>query len=134
MSKKARVVGSLGDIVFKVSPKAIQTINNLEKSVGADYATHKIHNGYAKLEYTGKKVTKGSFDILLSAFLGVNPRKMQAQLERNIRNGKVVSFMMGEKKIGKQWVISDVKEKYTFFDGNGDVLAIECMVTIQGYH
>jgi phage protein U len=131
---KARTVGAFGDITFKVSSKTIRTIEKLELNGSVEYGTHKLHNGKTQLEYTGRNPVKGSFPIILSAFVNVNPRKYVQKLERYMNKGKVVPFILGTKKIGKKWVITSVKQTYEYFDPDGDVLSIECEVSIQEYN
>jgi phage protein U len=131
---KGRLIGALGDVVFTVSSKAIQTIEKLELKKSVEFGTHKLHNGKTLLEYTGRNPATGSFPITLSAFLGVNPLKVLKVLEKHLEKGQVLSFTLGTKKIGKKWVITDVQENYTYFDVNGDVLAIDVTVSIKEYN
>jgi len=131
---KGREVGSLGDVVFTVSSDAIKTVEKIEIKKSVEFGTHKLHNGKTLLEYTGRNPAQGSFPITLSGFLGVNPTKVLKTLEKQFEKGQVVSFTMGSKKIGKKWVITDVTENYTYFDVNGDVLAIDVTVSIKEYN
>ena len=131
---QARTVGALGDVPFKVSSKAIQTIEKLELTKSVEYGTHKLHKGDTLLEFTGKNPATGSFPITLSAFLGVNPTKFLKKLEKMMTKAKVVTLTLGTQKIGKKWVITDVKQTYTYFDVNGDVLSVDAEVSIEEYH
>ena len=47
------MVGCLGDIVFTVSDRTIETINNVTWSGSARYATHQRHGTHALTEFTG---------------------------------------------------------------------------------
>ena len=67
------MVGCLGDIVFTVSDRTIETINNVTWSGSARYATHQRHGTHALTEFTGLDPDKMTFDIVLSAYLGVDP-------------------------------------------------------------
>ena len=67
------MVGCLGDIVFTVSDRTIKTIDNVTWSGSARYATHQRHGTHALTEFTGLDPDKMSFDIVLSAYLGVDP-------------------------------------------------------------
>ena len=130
---QARIVGSLGDITFKVSSKAMRTIQKLEKNVSVSYSEHKTHLKYPIMEFTGKDLATASFPITLSAFVGVNPTKYLKKLEKMMMNQKAVYFALGTKLIGKKWVITGIKESYQYFDRDGDVLSIDATVSIKEY-
>ena len=70
------MVGCLGDIVFTVSDRTIETINNVTWSGSARYATHQRHGTHALTEFTGldpDKMTSTSFSPLTSALI-LSPR------------------------------------------------------------
>ena len=55
------MVGCLGDIVFTVSDRTIETINNVTWSGSARYATHQRHGTHALTEFTGLDPDKIGF-------------------------------------------------------------------------
>lgn len=70
-------VGTLGDIVFKVSEKTVQTFDGLQIESKTNYAKHTRHNKKPLLEFQYNDTDTASFSMYLSAFLGVNPKTMQ---------------------------------------------------------
>ena len=72
------IIGYMGEssskgIVFSVSDKTVLTLENFKWSGSARYSVHNRHNYHALTEYTGMDPDKITFDILLSAELGVDP-------------------------------------------------------------
>ena len=67
------IVGCLGDVIFTVSKDVVRTLDNMVWSGSARYAVHERHLTHALTEYTGLDPDKITFDILLSAELGVDP-------------------------------------------------------------
>ena len=65
-------VGSLGGIVFRVSPKKIETFSNLKQSGSALFSEQKRHNSSSILEYTGRSPDEITFSIILSTELGID--------------------------------------------------------------
>lgn len=103
------MVGCLGDIVFTVSDRTIKTIDNVTWSGSARYATHQRHGTHALTEFTGLDPDKMSFDIVLSAYLGVDPITEVVKLWNYERSGIAVPLVIGNKGYGKyRWSVCDV--------------------------
>ncbi|MFR1110746.1 MAG: phage tail protein, partial [Anaerotruncus colihominis] len=77
-------IGCLGDVAFTVSDSVIRTLSNFQWSGSARYATHQRHLGRGLLEFTGTDPDKISFDITLSAQLGVTPAKEIARIAKYV--------------------------------------------------
>ena len=105
------MVGCLGDIVFTVSDRTIETINNVTWSGSARYATHQRHGTHALTEFTGLDPDKMTFDIVLSAYLGVDPIA----------------------EVVKRWSVLDHKMKMETYDGRGNVTSATVSVSLQEY-
>ena len=128
------VLGALGDIVFQVSDDTVQTLNNMSWGGAARYATHQRHACPAMTEYTGDGADTLSFDIVLSAYLGVNPQTVIAQLFAYKRAGTALSFVLGDKAYGRyRWVITKHAIKSQFFDGEGNLTQCKVTVSLQEY-
>ena len=74
------LIGYLGKspddgISFIVSREVFRTPKNLKWSGSVRYATHERHNTHALTEFTGIDPDRFSFDILLTAEMGVDPLK-----------------------------------------------------------
>ena len=128
------VLGALGDIVFQVSDETVQTLNNMSWGGTARYGTHKRHGYHAMAEFTGLDADTIQFDIILSAYLGINPQAVIAQLFTYEREGRPLSFVLGNKGYGKyRWVITKHNTKAQFFDGQGDLTHCTVTVYLQEY-
>ena len=143
------MVGCLGDIIFTVSDRTIETINNVTWSGSARYATHQRHGTHALTEFTGLDPDKMTFDIVLSAYLGVDPIAEVVKLwnyERGLirladdlglhpqRGGIAVPLVIGNKGYGKyRWSVLDHKMKMKTYDGRGNVTSATVSVSLQEY-
>ena len=133
-NNSARKVGAIGDVAFSVSANKVMTLTEVSVSKSVNYAVHKIHGHKSKLEYTGKNPTEISFPITLSAFLGINARSQIRKLEDMMWEQQLVPLIIGNDRIGKKWVITSVKEKYTRFGKDGTIAEIDCTVSLKAYN
>lgn len=128
------MVGCLGDVVFTVSDRAVETINNVTWSGSARYATHQRHGTHALTEFAGLDPDKMTFDIVLSAYLGVDPMAEVVKIWNYERSGTAVPLVIGNKGYGKyRWNILDHKMKMQTFDGSGNVTSATVSVSLQEY-
>lgn len=129
------VVGSLGKIVFSVSRFFVKTINDLNIDSSVNFAEHKIMNNKPKLQFLGAELDTISFKMHLSAFRNVNPLKSAEELKKNMKDGKVLNFILGNKKVGNgKYVITSIKESHKKFSPNGVVMTIELDVSLKEYN
>lgn len=127
------VVGCLGDIVFEVSPDTVRTLDQFKWSGAAKWATHGRHNYHSLTEYTGMEPDRVSFNIYLSAYLGVNPIAEVVKLWKYEREGTPVSLVVGDKAYGKyRWVITD-HEMDTESHAGGNVATCTVKVNLMEY-
>lgn len=99
-------VGYLGEIIFMVSDDTVETINNFMWSGSARYSTHQRHLTNALTEFVGLDPDKITFDILVSAYLGVNPMTEVNMIWKYERAGTAVPLTIGTKAYGKhKWSI-----------------------------
>lgn len=115
-------VGCLGDIAFQVSADTVRTISDMTWSGSANYATHSRHLADALVEFTGLAPDTISFDITLSAYLGVSPMADIVKIWDYERSGRALPLVLGSKAYGKyRWVIKSHKIKMQTFDGHGNL-------------
>ena len=126
-------IGTLGDIVFKVSRETIQTFEEMQIGSKVKYAKHERHLKKPILEFQSKDTDSGSFKMYLSAYLGVNPLKMQNKIDKYMNDGKILPLVLGGKKYGTKWVITAHTKGYKTFDGKGNLLVAESTVTLEEY-
>lgn len=127
-------IGCLGEIPFKASSKAVQTIKNATWSGSARYSTHDRHGTDALTEFVGLDPDAFSFDIGLSAFLGVNPSDAITLFWEYERTGKAVPLVIGDKGYGKyRWTVLNHKIKMEQYGKNGELLSCTVTVKLQEY-
>ncbi len=128
------IVGCLGDVIFTVSRSVVRTLDNMTWSGSARYAVHERHLTHALTEFTGLDPDKITFDILLSAELGVDPIAEVVKLWNIERSGRAVPLTVGTKGYGKyRWNIVKHEMKMKTFYGNGDVHTATVSVSLQEY-
>ena len=68
------MIGSFMSRVFTVSDNLIYTPRDLKGEVGSDWATHELIGRRPRAQWVGPKLRSYTFDILLRAQDGVQPR------------------------------------------------------------
>lgn len=127
-------IGCLGDIAFKVSSDMIRTITNMTWSGSANYSTHSRHLTDSLTEFTGVDPDEISGDIVLSAYLGVDPMADLVKIWDYERKGQALPLVIGSKAYGKyRWVIKNHKVKMQTFDGSGDLLSATVSISLLEY-
>lgn len=128
------VVGCLGDIVFEVSSRTLETIDNMTWSGSARYSVHQRHLTSSLTEFTGRTPDKITFNIILNAFLGVNPETEIAKIWSYERNGTAVPLVVGDKAYGfYRWNIVSHNTKVKTHDARGNIASATVSVTLQEY-
>lgn len=133
------LIGYLGKsadegIQFIVSREVFRTPKNLKWSGSARYATHERHNTHALTEFTGLDPDRFSFDILLTAEMGVDPLKEVVKIWDYERDGEALGLVIGGKAYGKyRWNIKNHETKIEYTDKAGDMYAVEVTVELLEY-
>lgn len=133
------LIGYLGKspeegISFVVSREVFRTPKNLKWSGSVRYATHERHNTHALTEFTGIDPDRFSFDILLTAEMGVDPLKEVVKIWNYERNGEALGLVIGGKAYGKyRWNIKSHETKIEYTDKGGDMYAVEVSVELLEY-
>ena len=127
------MIGSLGDIPFYVAADESALLSGLSWSSGARYAEHTRHGETDMLEYVGNNPDQISFDIKLSAFLGVNPSRVLERLRTIHKEHKAVKFALGTLPIPGHWVLSDMDVSLEHFHKDGTLLSADVQVKLQEY-
>lgn len=133
------LIGYLGKspeegISFVVSREVFRTPKNLKWSGSVRYATHERHNTHALTEFTGIDPDRFSFDILLTAEMGVDPLKEVVKIWNYERDGEALGLVIGGKAYGKyRWNIKSHETKIEYTDKGGDMYAVEVSVELLEY-
>ena len=117
------------DVVFQVSSDVIETFQKMKVTKQVSYTTHKIHGHKAIPEMTGIDADTVSFDMLLSAYLGVNPRKELEKLEAFATAGTICNLVLGEKLYGT-WVIKSIPYTVEHVYKEGDITQAKVSVNL----
>lgn len=127
-------IGTLGEVVFSVSDRVVETINNFVWSGSARYSIHQRHLTHALTEFTGLDPDGITFDIFVSAYLGVDPYAEIVKIWNYERGGTAVPLTIGTHAYGKyRWSIINHKMKAQTFDKRGDITSATISLTLQEY-
>lgn len=126
------MIGTLGGVVFSVSTKQVKTLDDLKRSGSAKFASHNRHLKDTLLEFTGNDPDKITFSILLSVFLGVDPKSEMSNLEAAKRTGKIMHLVIGRQSYGN-WVITSLSTDYDRIDNKGNILIAKISVSLTEY-
>lgn len=127
------MIGSLGNIPFYTSVNESVLISGIDWETSARYAEHTRHNQTDMLEYVGNDPDKITFDIKLSAFLGVNPTKMLDRLNTMMRSHEAVKFVLGTMPIPGHWVITNLQKQLEYLHKDGTLLSVDVKITLLEY-
>lgn len=133
------VIGYMGKyagdgIQFVVSREVFRTPKDMRWSGSARYAAHERHATHALTEFTGLDPDSFSFDILLTAELGVDPQEELVKIWNFERNAEAVGLVIGGKAYGKyRWTIKKHETKIEYTDAAGSVYAAEVSLELLEY-
>lgn len=127
-------VGCLGDIVFTVSSNVVETIDNVQWSGSVRFTEHQRHNTNALTEFTGIDADTMSFDMVLSAYLGVDVMAELVKIWTYERSGRALPLVLGDKGYGKyRWTITSHKIKFQTYDKRGALTGATVSVSLLEY-
>ena len=126
------IIGSLGDVSFSVSDSAIKTFRNMRISETANYSQHKAHGRDAVPEFTGFDCPQVTFEMTLSAFFGVNPKKEYEKLREMLRSGEGYALALGNDVYGDLWVITSLSRAFEYLYKDGTPVSFKVSVTLLG--
>lgn len=133
------MIGFLGKdpddgIQFIVSREVFRTPANMKWGGSARYATHERHATHALTEFTGLDPDYFSFDMLLTAELGVDPMAELVKLWTYERDGEALGLSIGGHGYGKhRWSIKKHETKMKYTDKAGALYAVEVSVDLLEY-
>lgn len=128
------VIGTLGDVVFSASRRTVRTISGLKYESKASYTNHARHLKTALAEFTGLEAESISFTVLLSVYLGVDPKRSAERLREYLTEGLSFYFILGTARVGNyKWVITKLSQSDYRIDNKGNVLAVKVNVTLNSY-
>lgn len=133
------IIGYLGrnagdGIPFAISREVFRTPNNMTWSGSARYSTHERHATHALTEFTGLDPDNFTFDMLLTAEIGVDPMEELKKLWAFERSGEALGLVIGGHAYGKyRWTIQKHEIKLNYTDKLGRLYAVEVSVELLEY-
>ena len=128
------IVGCLGDIVFQVSSRTVETLDKLKWSGSARYSSHARHGTHALTEFCGLDPDAISFDVELSAYCGTDPMSELTKIWNYERSGAALPLTIGNKGYGKyRWNIVKHSMSAKHYDGRGNITDAVVSLTLQEY-
>jgi hypothetical protein len=116
--------------VFSVSSRRILTPSNLKGSTGSDWATHDLIGRKSRSQYIGPKLKSYSFDILLRAQDGVNPRSTLRYFQRMAEGGYADWFIIGGSPLSTYpFRLVSISDEWDAVISGGTM--VECKVSLQ---
>ena len=129
------VIGNWGSaIVFRVSEAQTLTFQKLNRTVGAEWATHSRIGLKDQSEFIRPKLQKVTFSVKLDALLGIKPRATLDQLAEMVERGTVNTLVVGGKRIGRyRWKITDISEAWDTVLSGGELMSATVSLTMEEY-
>ena len=137
-AKQNLLIGSFGPYMnFAVSDNFLFTFSNLQRQVSGRWSTHNAICSKSESEYIGWELSSMTFDILLSAAHGVNPRYMLDILEYEVQSGAVEMLVIGGRRVGIgnecYYKITKMSEAWNTVYRNGALYECSITLTVEEY-
>ena len=125
-------IGSFGDVTFTVSADVLESFKNLKMTESANYSQHKPHGGMAIPEFTGFNAPQITFEMTLSAFWGVNPKKEYEKLREMMLSKKGYALALGTDLYGDLWLVTNLSRAFEYLYKDGTPVSFKVNVTLLG--
>lgn len=128
-------IGNWGSVItFEVSGDKVLTFNGFSRSTSSRWKDHMIINGKPRSEFAGPGLSDQTFNVVLSAAEGVNPREMLEALEKAAEEGTVDYLFIGGKKVGENKVkLESVSESWDMILNKGELVKATVSLTFSEY-
>ena len=125
-------IGTFGPLTFETSEKKVRTFDAFKRKTGAKFEEHTIIGLKPKLEFTAPSLDDISFQVVFSAYLGLNPAKEIDSLREIVQKGEYHPLIIGGKTLGK-FVIESVAEAWNHVDNKGNLLDAAVDISLKEY-
>ena len=125
-------IGTFGPLTFETSEKRVRTFDAFKRKTGAKFEEHAIIGLKPKLEFTAPGLDDISFQVVFSAYLGLNPVKEIDSLREIIQKGEYHPLIIGGKTLGK-FVVESVAEAWNHVDNKGNLLDAAVDISLKEY-
>lgn len=119
---------------FTVSNRRILTPSNLKGQSGSEWATHNRTGAKARSQWVAPKLRKYSFDLLLRAQDGVNPRSTLQHFQNMSERNRADWFIIGGTPISENpFKITDISDEWAVVLNGGTMVECKVSLTIEEY-
>jgi len=119
---------------FTVSNRRILTPSNLKGQGGSEWATHNRTGAKARSQWVAPKLRKYSFDLLLRAQDGVNPRSTLQHFQNMSESNRADWFIIGGTPISENpFKITDISDEWAVVLNGGTMVECKVSLTIEEY-
>lgn len=125
-------IGTFGPITFEVSTTKNRTFDDFKRKTQSKFEQHELIGLKPKLEFVAPGLDEISFQVIFSAFLGLNPLNEATQLRDIVQKGEYHPLVIGGKTIGN-FVIDNISEAWKHIDNQGNVFYIAVDVSMKEY-
>lgn len=127
-------VASFAGLLFQVtSADKILLLQNLQMDVSSRWEEHEVIGKKPRAEFLGSANRELRFTTIFDANMGFPPHEMLKKLNKFCEKGKVGPFILGAHKIGKQWRISNMSDRFDLIYQGGRLLRVSVDVTLSEY-
>lgn len=126
-------IGTFGPLTFEVSIIRTRTFDDFKRSLSAKFEEHAIIGQKAKLEFISPGLDSISFQVIFSAFHGLNPLNEAKQLREIVQAGEYYPLIIGDEMLGN-FVVESASESWNYVDNRGLVMYIAMDVSLKEYY
>lgn len=127
-------VGSFMGRTFTVSNRRILTPSNLKGQSGSEWATHNRTGTKARSQWIAPKLRRYTYDLLLRAQDGVNPRSTLRHFQNMAESDRADWFIVGGAPISPHpFKITDISDEWAVVLNGGTMVECKIAITIEEY-
>lgn len=127
-------IGSFMGRSFTVSDRRILTPTNLKGQGGSEWATHSRTGKKARSQWVAPKLRKYTFDLLLRAQDGVDPRATLRYFQTKAESAVADYFIVGNAPISMHpFKITDISDEWDVVLSGGTMVQCKVSLTIEEY-
>lgn len=126
-------IGTFGPITFEISAEKTRTFDDFKRKTAAKFEQHDIIGLKPKLEFIAPGLDEISFQVILSAYHGLNPLKEANLLREMVTKGEANTLVIGGEVLGS-YIIENINEAWKYIDNQGNVFYIAVDVSLKEYY
>lgn len=127
-------IGALGRLVFETSDSRILTFSGVSREITSRWADHETIGTKPQSEFLGPGLQSLTFEITVSASLGVRPMEMLREIERMVERGTAHYFVIGNRPVGDApFRITGSSEAWGHIYNGGRLASAKISITLEEY-